>query len=81
MRFFRDGIEYFVTCKCNVVSKMLDPNKIFQSGSRTRALWVKSYPLDQLGCYLSDFPAPGVWLRFFGDGIEYFVSAKLNVVF
>ena len=37
-----DGFQYFVTAKCNVVSKMLNPNKISQSGSRTRALWVKA---------------------------------------
>ena len=37
-----DGFEYIVTAKCNVVSKMLNPNKISQSGSRTRALWVKA---------------------------------------
>ena len=37
-----DCFEYFVTVKCNVVSKTLNPNKISQSGSRTRALWVKA---------------------------------------
>ena len=37
-----DGIEYFVKAKCNVVSKMLNPNKISQSGSRTLALWMKA---------------------------------------
>ena len=38
----RYGIEYFVTAKYNVISKTLNPNKISQSGSRTRALWAKA---------------------------------------
>ena len=78
-----DGIEYFVTAKCNVVSEMLNPNKISQSGSRTtRALWVKATNPNcyTTGMLLIRISSASCLIVVCADCIEYFVTAKCYVV-